>query len=174
MGYDVSGSGEITIPAQNIEAAYGAILDLNRLSDDAKRGGSWKEGERVSSHFSWMPADLSEFKSLNSLLEALGFECAVEKDGVTVLNYPNSKTGQEEVFFAAIAPYVESGGYMFWDGEDGAYWKWTFVDGQMFEHEGIREYSDGTPVTIATYVQGQLAMYEAVHDMFKLATKTEG
>ena len=40
MGYYVTGEGSITIPAENLDAAYDALVELNRR-DDLKTGGRY-------------------------------------------------------------------------------------------------------------------------------------
>ena len=41
------------------------------------------------------------------------------------------KDGDEEIFFKALAPYVETGSYLCFKGEDGDTWKWSFSDGSV-------------------------------------------
>ncbi len=170
MGYFISGSGEFTIEPKNIAAAYAAVVALNNVPDDAKHGGSYANGIKTSSHFSWMPSDLSTLPTLQEVFLTLGFEVSDDNEGgLTMHNYPHGKTGQEEFFAAAVAPFVENGGYFIWDGEDGEYWKWSFADGKFFIHEGLREYSDGRVVTLDKLSDEWLQMHNSISQMLTLA-----
>ena len=102
MGYIVSGSGEIFLPAEDMNAAYQALMELNK-HDELKRGGVWSEGVQTESHFSWMPADLSTLPTVHAIFTALGFTTVIDEDGLWVHEYESNKTGQEGLFFAAIA-----------------------------------------------------------------------
>lgn len=161
MGYYVSGSGEFTIAASNVKAAYDAVVALNNVPPAAKHGGVWRDGKQESAHFSWLPTDLATIPTLQEIFTAIGFEVSDnDNDGLTIHNFPNNKAGQEELFAAAVAPFVNSGGYFVWDGEDGEYWKWVFNGSQLFIHEGVRAYhSNGKPLTVERYV-----MQEATRD----------
>jgi hypothetical protein len=154
MGYFVSGSGEFTIPASNIKAAYEAVVALNDVPNAAKHGGTWSAGKEESRHFSWLPTDLRTIPTLQEIFTEMGFEVwDNETDGLTIHNFPNNKSGQEELFAAAVAPFVNSGGYFIWDGEDGEYWKWVFNNSEMSVHEGVREYDPiGKSLTVLGYV----------------------
>lgn len=62
-------------------------------------------------------------------------------NGETVLNYlltiqgGESKMGDEERFFAAIAPVVCSDSYVLCSGEDGSEWKWLWRDGKFYSQD---------------------------------------
>lgn len=145
MGYYVQGYGNITIQKSNEEKAYQAMCALNDL-DHLKRGGSWSaltdaDGSRPSGMgfhpnrwFSWMDPNYPETcQDFLSVLNDLGF--GVEVDSVSNghtdyrVSYDN-KSGQEDLFLEAIAPYVE-GGSIEWFGEDGERWLNKFENGTM-------------------------------------------
>lgn len=143
MGYYVTGEGFITIPAENLDAAYDALVELNRR-DDLKTGGSWG-GKPVSKPanstsvsdtpdrwFAWMEWNYDEvITDTKGILEAVGFEISDDEDGSIVLRYYDNKIGAEEHFVKAIAAYVDPDSVMFWTGEDGEKWRWVFEDGEM-------------------------------------------
>jgi hypothetical protein len=146
MGYYVSGEGNLTIKNKNLPAAYAALMALQNAPDEKKGGGSFSATE-TRRWFSWMPEDLTTIPTVQDVFRELGFEVEVDGDTGDVLigNY-DSKIGDEETFFIAAAPFIESGEYE-WKGEDGEFWKWTFHEGKMFHHTGTRAYTHATIVS---------------------------
>ena len=68
---------------------------------------------------------------------ALGFDCEQDEPNEPLrLAWYDSKTGAEEHFLSAAAPFIESGGYMEWRGEDGSCWRHDFIDGEMVSRFG--------------------------------------
>ena len=143
MGYYVSGEGNLTIKNANLPAAYAALMALQNAPDEMKHGGSFSAKE-TRRWFSWMPEDLTTIPTVQDVFRELGFEVEVDGDtGDVVIGNYDSKIGDEETFFAAAAPFIESGEYE-WKGEDGEFWKWTFHDGKMFHVSGIRAYANAS------------------------------
>lgn len=87
------------------------IYKLNER-DDLKRGGS-SEGEQW---FAWMNPDLTTYKSVQEVFQALGFGTELE-DGLVHLTGYDSKAGSEDVFLWQVAKFVKDGSYMEWQGE---------------------------------------------------------
>lgn len=147
MGYYVSGEGNLTIKNANLPAAYAALMALQNAPDKMKHGGSFSAKE-TRRWFSWMPEDLTTIPTVQDVFRELGFEVEVDGDtGDVVIGNYDSKIGDEETFFAAAAPFIESGEYE-WKGEDGEFWKWTFHDGKMFHVSGIRAYANASIVSV--------------------------
>jgi hypothetical protein len=162
MGYYISGNGNLRIKAENLGKAYEALMALNDAPDSAKRGGSYSGGKQHSSWFSWMPADLRELADTKAVFEQLGFE--LEQDdlnGDLLIRCYENKSGQEEVFFAAAAPFIEDGEYE-WTGEDGAFWEWTFVEGKMYQRDGIREYGEEREISVPELHRQHIEMVERI------------
>lgn len=154
MGYYVTLTHTNAIlPAANLDAAYQAMCALNERND-LKRGGSgWyafggtPEGEDpiVGPHdkvwFSWMDWNYPETCSdAAAILAQLGFEFATGDDGsIEFLAYDN-KTGAEDVFLDALAPYLVSDDddlpHFVWQGEDDAIWRQIVRDGVMVTESG--------------------------------------
>jgi hypothetical protein len=164
MGYYVSGNGHLVIKKENLAAAYEALMALNDAPDSAKRGGSYSGGKQHSSWFSWMPADLRELADTKAVFEQLGFE-TMDANGDLVITCYDNKSGQEEVFFAAAAPFIENGEYE-WTGEDGAFWEWTFVEGKMYQRDGIREYGEEREISVPGLHREQVEMMERIEASF--------
>lgn len=140
MGYFVQGSGQITIRKADEICAHKAMIDLNQR-DDLKQGGSWggehdarnPRPEGMNYHpgkwFSWLHADYPSIcHDFLSVLEMLGFEIGPEIDeeggSTTYPLYYDGKIGQEDLFLAAISPWIT--GEIEWSGEDGNRWKQVF------------------------------------------------
>ena len=144
MGYFVETAEiDFAIPAENLDAAYEAMCKLN-AHDELKHGGVWGGKDEdyakpagstslassARKNFSWMDWNYDETcATAQEIFEQLGFDTDVDEEGnLRVLFYDN-KTGQEELFLEACAPYVDQGSYIIWHGEDNAMWQNEF-DGE--------------------------------------------
>jgi hypothetical protein len=164
MGYYVSGNGELRIKKENLDKAHDALMALQDAPDKAKRGGSYSANERRF-WYSWMPEDLRTLTDTKAVFAELGFEVRDDENGDLLISCYDNKTGQEDVFFAAAAPFIEEGEYD-WTGEDGEFWRWQFTDGKMFLLSGQRIYTHAAPVEVADIHAEQVAMMERVDAMF--------
>jgi hypothetical protein len=164
MGYYVNGNGELRIKAENLGKAYEDLMALQDAPDKAKRGGSYSANERRF-WYSWMPEDLRTLTDTKAVFAELGFEVNDNENGDLLISCYDNKTGQEDVFFAAAAPFIEDGDYE-WTGEDGEFWKWQFTDGKMFLLSGQRIYTHAAPVELADIHAEQVAMVERIDAMF--------
>jgi hypothetical protein len=164
MGYYVSGNGELRIKKENLDKAHDALMALQDAPDKAKRGGSYSANERRF-WYSWMPEDLRTLTDTKAVFAELGFEVRDDENGDLLISCYDNKTGQEDVFFAAAAPFIEEGEYD-WTGEDGEFWRWQFTDGKMFLLSGQRIYTHAAPVEVADIHAEQVAMVERVDAMF--------
>ena len=146
MGYYVTiTNSNAVIPSCNIDMAYNAVMALNSR-DELKRGGSWPgsnepkpEGMEYHPHkwFSWMPANLRELKTLPEVLDALGFGYHVEDGGDLLIESYDNKTGQEDIFFQALAMYLHPSSVIEWRGEDGLQYRWVFKNSVMRVQETV-------------------------------------
>lgn len=141
MGYFVSiTDSNFRVPASKLDAAYKALVKLNER-DDLKSGGasttpegvSWSDArpEGMDYHpakwFAWMhPNYPSECPDIESILSMVGYELEQAEDGALMITGYSSKTGCEDVFAAALAPFVEPGSYLTWEGEEGEEYRWAF------------------------------------------------
>jgi hypothetical protein len=133
MGYYVRiTNSNVFIPKVKQEAAYKALCALN-TADSLKGGGSYgpppEGGPSVclKRWFSWMDANYPEkCKDLKEVLEEVGFDVELSEAGdILSLGY-DSKTGDEEHFLNALAPFVANGSFIEWQGEDGEKWRHEF------------------------------------------------
>jgi hypothetical protein len=145
MGYYVEiVDGAVVIPKDKLSAAYRALVELND-HDELKIGGQkpevlWdkaKDRWNPNRWFSWMPYDYPDkLKNAKDVLDAVGFDCLIDNYGSLVISYYNSKTGCEREFLNAIAPFVNPGCYLDWEGEERERWCNKF-DGKTMKTVGI-------------------------------------
>jgi hypothetical protein len=158
MGYYVrtmDNHTEFFMDKKHFDDAYKTMCALNDR-DEAKRGGRFG-GEGIDSKsprpagmdyhparwFSWLQADYpNHYKTAPELLEGIGFTISYDADGnINGLSY-DDKTGQEELFLEAIAPYVREGSRLVWQGEDGAIYAFGFGgNGEMLAQDVSLDYA---------------------------------
>ena len=132
MGYYVETVGDVAdqvffIPREKFDEAYKALCELNN-HNELKSGGSLTEKT-----FAWMNWNYDETcKDLVEVLEEVGFDVYQNDTGIIGLEY-DSKTGDEEVFLKALAPFVKDGSYLPFKGEEGECWDYSFHKGKMRE-----------------------------------------
>lgn len=112
-----------------------------------KRGGS-SNGEKW---FSWMnDTDIENAETVERVFGHLGFDTEETDNGFKLVGY-NSKTGQEDLFLAVMAPFTKDGSYIEWRGEDGALWKFEIRGGRMFRSESEIIWTNSQPYTYWHY-----------------------
>lgn len=90
-------------------------------------------GGKKYPHFSWVDTDsVLRSRSLGNALAEIRYEPVYDdNDDICNVEFTGQKSGSEKVFFNALAPYVESGSYIAFEGEDGDKWEWSFNDGKV-------------------------------------------
>lgn len=129
MGYYVNTTDcDFTIRRENYGEAYRLLCALN-ARDELKRGRRYPaslvrpEGSKSIARdpnvwFSWMPWNYDEvYGSAVEILNAVGFEVVEGEGGICYVSY-DCNSGCEEEFMAALAPVVEKGSYIEWQGEE--------------------------------------------------------
>ena len=112
-----------------------------------KRGGS-SSGEKW---FSWMnDTEIETAETVEKVFNQLGFETDTVDGGFKLTAY-NSKTGQEDLFLAVMAPFTKDGSYIEWRGEDGTLWKYEVNNGRMFRSESEIHWTNSEPYTYWHY-----------------------
>jgi hypothetical protein len=124
MGYYVTCTdSNFVIPQENLGKAYEALCALNER-DDLKTGGSWSGGKKTEKWFAWMDPDYpSTCPDAESIFRELGFETDHDSKGGLCILYYDNKSGSEDLFLEAVAPYADEGSYLVWRGEDGEMWR---------------------------------------------------
>lgn len=154
MGYYVSvaDSGTFQIKADQLANVYEALIRLND-HDELKNGGSYDGSTgRREVWFSWMPADYSYLKTAADILAEVGFEFEQDDDGTLHSFRYDNKTGCEDVFLAACAPFVADDSFINWQGEDGDHYQFFFHGGVMYVVRGRTVFdSDPRPLAVNHY-----------------------
>ncbi len=92
--------------------------------------------EREIPHFRWVSTDavLNTTDILNALMH-IRYKPVLDENGdIANVEFTGEKSGDERVFFTALAPFVEKGSYLAFEGEDGNRWTWKF-DGKTVTEE---------------------------------------
>ena len=135
--WEISESPEALATIREMPVKYHAI----------KRGGS-SNGEKW---FSWMnDTEIETTDTVENVFNQLGFETDKVDGGFKLTAY-NSKTGQEDLFLAVMAPFTKDGSYIEWRGEDGALWKFEIRGGRMFRTESEIIWTNSQPYTYWHY-----------------------
>lgn len=147
MGYYVSmRDSNFSIPES--DEVLQVLKDANWKYQNYKNGGSFGRGESTR-WFSWMPSDYDQVvTSVAEVFELLGFEVDKTLTHCTLMNY-DSKIGQEDLFLALVAPFVEEGSWIEWQGEDGASWRHEVVNGRLHVRDAYIQYGDPKPYLMA-------------------------
>jgi hypothetical protein len=141
MGYYMTQTDtDFFIPASNFDAALAAIKGVMSNQSDM-HGGSYAFGEQVERWYSWVNSlAVLESETLADALSAWRWEPYTDEEGVYQISFSGEKSGQDDVLFRAIAPYVKAGSYVAMRGEDGALWRWYFDGATCVEQTGTVTY----------------------------------
>lgn len=114
MGYYIEQkSADFKIRKENHARALGAI---HRLMDRGQR-------------FIWVrPKDVYRAKTLSEALYAWRWETSVDEASgdIVGISFIGEKSGDDELLFEVIAPFVEPGSNIVIIGEDHHIWRWYF------------------------------------------------
>ena len=126
MGYYVDlVEADFTIPER--EDVLEALREMPKKYKALQRGG-----DGTNKWFSWMSdEEIENAVSVKAVFESLGFDCFDYGNNTFGLSSYNNKMGQEDLFLATVAPFVESGSYTQWRGEDGELWRYTVRYGKL-------------------------------------------
>lgn len=158
--YVTTTGGEIRIPADKTAAAYAAVCKLNDR-DDLKTGGAYG-GEGVTADdprpegmdhhparwFAWAdPNYPAKCPTLRDVFCHIGFAAYVSlDDGATIIGDYDNKSGDEQLFLAAVAPFADEGSWLEWQGEDGAPYRHEVKGGRLHFRGALVEWGPLVPV----------------------------
>lgn len=130
-----------TISHERFDEALQVLKDLNKPENNSiKRGGSFNRTGQTAWWFSWMEPDYDQtVTSVKDVFDMLGFDSEYTEDGDLQLTGYDNKTGQEDLFLEAVAPF--SWGAIEWQGEDGSRWVNVVADGRMKTANGQTVYN---------------------------------
>ena len=122
-----------------------ALHEMETKFHEIKQGGS-SNGEKW---FSWMP-DVRTLNSVQEVFERLGFATRLDEGYVWLDGY-DSKTGQEDLFVAVVAPFMSDESYLQWRGEQGEVWKDVVRGGRLYVEHAEIVWADPEPYTESVY-----------------------
>ena len=97
------------------------------------------------SHFSWVCAqDFNSAGTLEDMLRVWRWHPTTDPEtgDITNISFTGEKFGDDDVFFTALAPFIEAGSEMTFMGEDGEAWKYKFDGKTMKEVKQKRVWED--------------------------------
>lgn len=132
---------------------FSRFFDLvsNLMSDENVEenghGGSYANGTKTESWYSWVNTknvrDAVADRDIVRVFEEWGYELDILAQVEGAWEYRldirggEAKIGDEEKFFAAIAPVVVNGSYLDVRGEDGAEWRWMWENGKFYSQDVV-------------------------------------
>jgi len=138
MGYCMNmQDSSFHIPKASFSDALAAIKSVMNLSDKM-HGESFERGAETSRWYSWVNTDaVLASENLTEAMRVWRWMPYVSDSGdIDGISFSGEKSGQDEVFFGAIAPFVEKDSYICMRGEDGALWRWYFDGARCLEQNG--------------------------------------
>jgi hypothetical protein len=141
MGYNVQiNKSNVVIKRDDLSQVFHIWKLMNAPQfDELKRGGGYSGGRKTAAWYSWMGADYDKTaENALEILDSLGFEYSINENGNISVDYYNNKTGQEDLFFVAIAHLLDDSSIR-WVGEDGEIFEWKFQDGKMYMDDKLVE-----------------------------------
>lgn len=106
--------GDFLIKAKDLPVAYGVLLKLRENAKSYPRQYKWQSFERLMLEWGY------------SVYCNNAGDCdIIEKDYGKLLD--------DENMLHVIAPYVEHGSYLEFEGEDGYIWRWVFKHKELYE-----------------------------------------
>ena len=90
-------------------------------------------GHKYEPHFRWVDTNRAlNSKTLEDVLIEIRYKPFFNANGdIVQVEFTGEKYGDEYTFFSALAPYVEDGSCLGFEGEDGLKWEWRFNQGKV-------------------------------------------
>jgi hypothetical protein len=154
MGYYIQiKQSAFMIHKNNLSRFFELVGEM--MSDNAVaangNGGSWGgDGRKTNFWYSWVNTDAVRKavadRDIIQVFEEWGYELDFINEGTDGVNHyrldirgGEAKIGDEEKFFAVIAPVVEDGSLLDVRGEDDAEWRWMWENGKFFSQDILRK-----------------------------------
>lgn len=137
MGYNVTMECDVTIHEPNfpqvIEAARKLLADH---ADNTGRYGHFAWGDERAMEQALDAGDLIGFFAEWRYSARLITSDADDSVRLEVEYFEGDKLGDDEYLWAALGPFIEKGGQIQCQGEDGALWRWYFTGTECVEQSG--------------------------------------
>jgi hypothetical protein len=132
----------IYIPASGFAPICKHLIDsgFTKPTEATAMGKTFSGGKTEEVFYAWTDTKklvkCAEGDDLVGIFEEFGFEVQTDDIGsIRGLSY-DSKAGDEEQLFRAIAPFMQDYEYISFRGEDGALYRYFFADQEMHICEG--------------------------------------
>jgi hypothetical protein len=105
---------------------------------------SMKAWIKTQNRLSWVYTEEAlEARDIIELMDALRYEVEYDEiiDVYSIEAFNGEKLGDDYYIFETLAPFMTDG-YMEYNGEDGAMWRYTFKNGKMKEAEPRIEWEE--------------------------------
>ena len=159
MGYYVNTpNADFSIATADLPRFFDLVANLmsDKNIEENGNGGTHSNGTKTESWYAWVNTEnvrkAVADRDIVRVFEEWGYELweTSEHEGITHyridIRNGDAKIGDEETFFAAIAPIVVSGSFIDCIGEDGERWRWLWENEKFFSQEVIRvEIHHGEP-----------------------------
>jgi hypothetical protein len=125
----------LTVTKDKVEACLAAINALHSGDMKGASGGSYMGGKQISKCYSWVSNPGPEgFKTLEDAFQSWRYDAHEDPNGNVHVDYfSGEKWGDDEILYAAIAPFVEDDASIEIRGEDGHQWRYLFEAGKYSE-----------------------------------------
>ena len=138
MGYCMDQTdSKFHIPASKFTDALAAVKAL-MLDTASMSGGSWTGGDKVERWYALVNTEsVLEAETLTDALYAWRWRAYTnDSEDIAIIYFHGEKSGQDDILFKAIAPYVTAGSHVAMHGEDGAVWRWYFDGTNCIKQKG--------------------------------------
>ena len=141
MGYDVTQQTTVfSIPQNRQQEALAAVRALFQPDAiDLLARGSTANWWGFTYHYSWVDtAAALSCATLPAMLAEWGWGCSLNDAGdILGIDFESERLGQEDILFAALAPFVTAGSFIQMLSEDGEQWRWVFDGEAMREVRAV-------------------------------------
>lgn len=138
MGYCIrQGKTSFRIPKDKLEQALGL---LKAYVEDL-------EAHRAHVHYQGSYREVLSEQHFKEAMREFGWDAMFDVNGdCTRVYYELEKRDNEEEILRRIAPVVDDRSTIEFRGEDGAGWKYTFLNGKLFRQDRVDAWSDPVEV----------------------------
>ena len=153
MGYYIrTTQTSFAIRTKNLPRFFDLVANLmsDENVEENGQGGSYNGAcGKTRSWYSWVNTDNVRNsvadRDIVRVFKEWGYDLELMNETNGMSNYSlyirdgDAKIGDEETFFAAIAPVVEDGSFLDVVGEDDTQWRWMWENGKFFVQDVLRK-----------------------------------
>lgn len=120
-----------SIKKENFQQALDNLKDIYLDTDIT--ANDYVDGKAYLQRYMWVNAiEVLKSKTLDEAMKAIRYKPLYDSNGnINSIEFTGQRFGDEGIFFNALRPFVVSGSYLCFAGDDGTSWKWSFDDGKI-------------------------------------------